>query len=589
MADRLKAPTASLRDGAQDYSSKVNRGQSVANQTGGRNYSGEYSSSFSAVSNLMKQLGTGAQMASAIGKGIATDNYTKQQKSTLSKYNQSAQKLGMARQEVQNIKNEMGTIKGTIDALNKTACDYADQLKKLQGDLDAKEKDLKQSEADKKSAQDKFNRAQQDFKNAMTPSRTTPPSQRRKDADTANKNMRDAQYEEMSADERATQAQNEANQIGGQKNSTLDQSNANLADMADRYGDYSEAQRLAGEALANEKMELQNMGNAMRDYKNDSANYLEQMKTWGAVDTGGRQMTGWSDSVDAFGKAKYYEGGASALNQTINTLRGLENFGQTGDMVAPFLTESITQLGKILENGGTMGDFGMAMGQSVMGLNSWMQAEQAFENAFNYAEAGDSFMSAVEGNRAIPNLFDGAERIAQTTNFFMGSPVPAQAVDQLFNAGSTFTQTLHGKMISNFEMAKVGADMDAQFGMGSTALPYACAKTFAETMDGIGREFGQDFGLSQELSNIRNEFASDMYGQDMMQFTDKINIPPSTLRSDLVTQYTPNLDFDAPDETDQMKDPFNQSSRGGGTGSNQKSCPPIKPPVSSIIASDPLL
>ena len=586
MADRFKAPTASLRDGAQDYSSKVNRAQSVANQTGGSNYSGQYASSFSAVANLMKQIGTGAQMASALGKGIATDDYTRQQKSALSKYNQSAQKLGMARQEVQNIKNEMGTIKGAIDALNKMACDYADQLKKLQGDLDAKEKDLKKAEADKKSAQDKFNRAQQDYKNAMTPSPTTPPQQRRKDADNANKSMRDAQYEEMDADERATQAQNEANQIGGQKNSTLDQSNANLADLADRYGNYSEAQRLAGDALANEKMELQNMGNAMRDYKNDSANYLEQMKTWGAVDMGGRQMTGWSDSVDAFGKAKYYEGGASALNQTINTLRGLGDFGQTGDMVAPFLTESITQLGKMFENGGTVGDFGMAMGQSVMGLNSWMQAEQAFENAFNYAEAGDSFMSAVEGNRSIPYMFDGAERIAQTTNFFMGSPVPAQAIDQLFNAGSTFSQTVHGEMISNFEMAKLGAGMGEQLAMGATAIPYAMAKTFGETMDGIGRAFGQDFGLSQELSDIRNQFSSDTYGRDMMGFTDKINIDPRTLRSELVNQYTPNLDFDAPDDADKLKDPFNQSSRGGGTGSNQKGCPPIKPPVGSIV-SDP--
>jgi hypothetical protein len=142
-------------------------------------------------------------------------------------------------------------------------------------------------------------------------------------------------------------------------------------------------------------------------------------------------------------------------------------------------------------------------------------------------------------------------------------------------------------MISNFEMAKVGAEMDAQLGMGASAIPYAMAKTFAETMDGIGRAFGQDLGLSQEVSNIRNDIASDMYGQDMMQFTDKINIPPSALRSELVNQYTPNLDFDAPDETDQLKDPFNQSSRGGGTGSNQKGCPPIKPPVGSI-ASDPL-
>ena len=575
MADRFKAPTANLRDGAEDYSGKVNRAQGVAGKTGGSNYSGQYASTFSGVASVMKAIGTGGNVASAIGKSNATADYNKQQKSSYNKFNASAQKLGQAQQKSQGIKNEMATIKGSIDALNKVACEYADQLAKLESDLKSKQDESKKAEADKKSAQDKFNRAQQDFKNAMTPSSGGTSSSRKADAKNANSNMRDAQNAEVNADEQMTRAQNEANQIGEQKNSTLDQSNANLQNMADKYGDYGNAETQSDQNRAEQNKLMQEQGNTINEMRNNGLEYQNEMKTWGTVGYGSQQLQGWADSVDKFGQAKFYEGSASSINQTINTLRGLGDFGRVGDLVAPFLTESVTQLGQVMQRGGNAGDWGMAMGQATFGLGDWMTAYQAIENAVAYSNDGDDFTASMELNRAIPSMFDGFQRGLDTASIFTGTqnPFTNKAIDFL----QSNVQTLHGEMVGSFELARAGADFGGQLALGATALPYSLAKGVGELFDGIGKGFGINLGISPKLSEIRNNLVSEWTGIPTTQMSPYLNAPEIS--------FIPRP-REIPDSTslDALRDPLATNSRGGGTGKN---CPPRKPPVSSIIADDP--
>lgn len=575
MAQRFQPPTANLRDGAQDYSGKVNRAQGVAGRAGGSNYSGQYASTFSGIAQIMKGIGAGGAVASVLGKGIATDNFTKNQNSALGKYNSSAQALGQAQQKAQGIKNEMGTIKGQIEALNKVACDYADQLAKLQSELDKLEQDADKAKADQKSAQDKFNRAQQDFKNAMNPSSGGSSGSRKADANNAKNNMRDAQNAGFDADQRLENSQAQANSVGAQKNSTLDQNNANLNQLSDKFGNFSDAQKAGALNDAERYAQMQNMSNSAGQMRNNGLEYQEQMKTWGAVETGTRQVSGWADSVDKFGQAKFYEGSASAMNQTINTFRGLGNFGQAGDLVAPFLTNSITALGNVMERGGTAGDWGMAMGQAAFGLNDFLTASNAIEGAMGYMNDGDPFMASMMTNKAIGPLFDGVQRTIDTASLFTGTqnPFTNQAIDFL----QTNAQVLHGEIVGSFEMAKAGGDFGGSLAMGASALPYALARGAGGLLDGMGKAFGQDFGISAELSGIRNDMATSLSGIPTIQASEFINVPPTAFIPPL-----PSIDFNTPDPIDSLADPMSTNSRGGGTGGANTKCPPKKPPISSL-------
>ena len=96
-------------------------------------------------------------------------------------------------------------------------------------------------------------------------------------------------------------------------------------------------------------------------------------------------------------------------------------------------------------------------------------------------------------------------------------------------------------------------------------------------MDSVGKMFGQDLGLKQGVQEWRRDALETFTGVDLTQYVPNVNIPTSTADAN-----TPLFNPDSPDSDNATQDPFNQGSRGGGTGSNQKKCPPLKPTPSSF-------
>jgi len=83
--------------------------------------------------------------------------------------------------------------------------------------------------------------------------------------------------------------------------------------------------------------------------------------------------------------------------------------------------------------------------------------------------------------------------------------------------------------------------------------------------------------LKQGVQEWRQDALETFTGVDLTQYVPNINIPTST-----ADQNTPPFNPNSPDSDSAMKDPFNQGSRGSGTGSNQQKCPPLKPTPSSL-------
>lgn len=578
------SPNVGLR-GAQnppspsDYSGMANRAQSVAGKTGGQNYSPSYAPTFKNISSVMKGIGSGASMSSMLGNMVNSAKFTKNQKETLKKYNDSAQKLGQQTKKINDLKGQVGSLQGQIDALKTAGCEFVNQMDNLQDKMDDINDQIKNEEKIQQQAQDKFNKAQQDFKNAMTPSnypRTKSGlDQQRQDATNAKNAMNSAQAEKDASLDRVDGLGQQYSDTASQYNSTLDQSNANLSKLGDSLNKMDQYNLENGKIEAERADALQQMAEANQEFRAEGQDYLNGVKNWGMVSAGGSQMNGWSDSVAQFGNNEFYNASASSLNQSINTLRQFggisEITGGVGDMVTPFLEQAITTAGKVMEAGGTAQDFGMTFMQATMGLGDWMQGAQSIENALSYMDAGDNFMSAVELNNSVSPFFSGASKVYQTSSIFTGTTNPLSGM--VFDFVGDMITTTGAEIISDFEISKAGGDLGGSLVSAGTSPLYSFAHGITNIVDKVTSQLGDlKTNWSHEIEKMRTDFKSELSGIDLFKFSG-VDVPKTVFDP---TDFTPTTDPNNPSPTERLKDPFQTGTK------NTKGCPVPKPAPSSI-------
>ena len=565
-------------------SQETMRAQQVANQRpNSQNHSGKYSQEMGMASQAMKGAGAMMETFANLGMQMDTSKFTKNQNTAINKFNQSAGKMQSAQAKLSDLKNQKATAQGIVDALSKAGCEFADALKRAQDKLDDLTKQANKANTDYKNAKSAFDRAQQDFKNASN-NRSIPPAQRRTDQKEALNDAREAEKSMNNASSDLGQIEKDYDKAKSDYNSANSDAQANASALGDKVGEMKQLNDWTGMTQAEQNNAINEMNRNASQMRQNGKDFMNDMKDWQMYKTAGSQTSGWSDAVRDFGNGEYWKGTASSLNQTYRTLSDYSGFSGTGlgGMVSPFFQQALTSAGQTLQNGGNAQDFGQSFLNATMGLSDLQQGFNSISNAFEYANAGDNFMSAVEANNAIIPFTDALGKMTQTGSLFAPTLQPVSPFAQhLARGAGEFMNSLGGDLISLQEIQKVANQTFENFAgtsLGySTAPLNALASGVAEMMDSVGKMFGQDLGLKQGVQEWRKDALETFTGVDLTQYVPNVNIPTSTADAN-----TPLFNPDSPDSDNATQDPFNQGSRGGGTGSNQKKCPPLKPTPSSL-------
>jgi hypothetical protein len=349
-------------------------------------------------------------------------------------------------------------------------------------------------------------------------------------------------------------AQDKLNTLGGEYNDLIPAVNENRSQISNGISQMDEYNAQGAQQYANQTNAYNQMGQAMGEAQQVGKDYLNDLKNTHMFDYAGGQLQGWSRAVDSFGKGMAYEGSAQAINQTLSTLSNFSSWTGTG-MIMPFVQQVVMSGGQTLQQGGNEVDFGMAVGQATFGLADWMHASQTFNNAIEYANAGDAFGTAVELTNCIAPLAKGLGAVYGTGTALAGGAFSGgtQLGGFAIEATGGFLQALGTGAISQDQFAEAGGDFGAQLALGATLVPYAISNAFTTVVDNA---FGTN--LSQQGIQIRGEFVSALDGRPWTDLTGTgVFVPDRANPNDFKPPTTPNN----PDVLTQLKDPAGLSSR----------------------------
>ena len=577
MADRLSLPAVSGGQMRMDYGQQTVRAQSMANSGNGTNYSPSFSPEFSALSRAMNLAGMGLKAGAGVQNRLNTDKMTNSQKSALSKYNASAQKVGEAQKNLSDLRGKMADLTGQLNALAQAGCDYANQMSDLQKQLSDTQAKADQTSKNLASSQAQQKLAEQRLANARnsTPTTSAQRLQQRNEINNAQRDITSSALASNQAEFDRSVAQGTLNDLAQQSNNLIPAIDQNRTQIADGIGQMTDYNSQGAQQYANQTNAYNGMGNAMGEAQQAGRDYLNDLKNTQMFDYAGSQLQGWSRTVDSFGQGRAYEGGAQAMNQTLSTLSNFSSWTGTG-MIMPFVQQAVMSAGQTLQNGGNEVDFGMSFGQGTFGLSNWLDGAQNISNSVEYANAGDGLMTAVSLNGAIRPFTEGIGAVYGTgtalgAGAFSGlTPLGGMAI----NAFGEAFQTLGADAITMDQIAEAGGSFGAQLALGSTSPFNAIAQGFASVLD---KSLGTNFVDS--LNNIRNDFVSSVTGLSMADLTGTgimINTPVSP------NPFVPPFDPNNPNPLSQLADPTKSSSR---TKSN---CPPRKwdDPYDDIASED---
>ena len=556
------------------------RAQQVGNNSGGRNDTGKYSPELAQAGKAMGKAGELLGGLANIGRGMDMSKFNRNQQKSMQKLNDAMGKANQSSQNLQGIQKDIGTLAGKISALAQAGCEYAKQLADAEAEMAKLQAQAQKASQDLARAKSDLKRAQQDFKNALNPSVPTTPQQKRDDAKRANESARDASLRENASASELGALEKQYGDVANGYNSTLDQSKANASDALDT----TQASDALNSVQAQEQARLQNAyneaGQAQGELRQQGKDLLNAMKDWNMVGTAGAQANMWGRTVEQFGNGEWWKASASSAQNTMNTLSNVTGFSGTpiGNVVGSFLNQSIGIAGMTLEQGGNFQDFAQTFANATMGLNDLQNALTRVNNASEYFNSGDNFMGGVELTSAIAPMFNALGVQAQTASLFTGALSAVSPFTQTLAQGAGgFASTVLGEAVSSFEMAKAGGDFAGSLATGSTALPYAFAQGFGSMADGLGNLFGQNWGLQQELAQMRGEAVSDWSGINTLNITPYVRMPLPEIPT-LKPPFDPNV----PDSLGSFEDPETSSGTPSVGGRGLKPCPVPKVPVGSI-------
>jgi hypothetical protein len=555
MAERLPLPEISgtMR---QDHSEQVLRAQAVANSSNGTNYTPAFSPEFSALSKAMNFLGGGFKIGAGVQNYLNTDKMTKSQKSALSKYNTSAQKVGEAQKNLSDLRGKMADLTGQLNALAQAGCEYASQMSDLKKQIADTQAKADQASKDLASAQAQQKIAQQRLANTGTmPTNTAPArAQKRIEINNAQTDIKNALLGANQSQFEMDVAQDKLNTLGGEYNDLIPAVNENRNQISNGISQMDEYNAQGAQQYANQTNAYNQMGQAMGEAQQAGKDYLNDLKNTHMFDYAGGQLQGWSRAVDSFGKGMAYEGSAQAINQTLSTLSNFSSWTGTG-MVLPFVQQVIMSGGQTLQQGGNEVDFGMAVGQATFGLADWMHASQTFNNAIEYANAGDAFGTAVELTNCIAPITKGLGAVYGTGTALAGGAF--SGATQLGGIALTATggalQAFSTNAISQDQLAEAGGSFGAQLALGATSPFYSMATAFGAVADSM-----VGTNLVGDITSMRGEFVSALDGRPWTDLTGTgVFVPDRANPNDFKPPATQNN----PDVLSQLSDPNGVSSR----------------------------
>lgn len=564
------------------------RAQQVGNNSGGRNDTGKYSPELAQAGKAMGKAGELMGGLANIGRGMDMSKFNRNQQKSMQKLNDAMGKANQSSQNLQGIQKDIGTLAGKISALAQAGCEYAKQLADAEAEMAKLQAQAQKASQDLARAKSDLARAQQDMKNAMNRTVTGSGDARRQQFDQKKADINEALNRSKDASLRENASASELGTLDKQYsdvangyNSTLDQSKANASDALDA----TQASDALNSVQAQEQARLQNAyneaGQAQGELRQQGKDLLNDMKDWNMVGTAGAQANMWGKTIEQFGNGEWWKASASSAQNTMNTLANVTGFSGTpvGNIVGSFLNQSIGIAGMTLEQGGNFQDFAQTFANATMGLNDLQNALTRVNNASEYFNSGDNFMGGVELTSAIAPMFNALGVQAQTASLFTGALSAVSPFTQTLAQGAGgFASTVLGEAVSSFEMAKAGGDFAGSLATGSTALPYAFAQGFGSMADGLGNLFGQNWGLQQELAQMRGEAVSNWSGINTLNITPYVRLPLPEIPT-LKPPFDPNV----PDSFGSFDDPNTSSGTGTSVGGRGlKPCPVPKVPVGSI-------
>lgn len=564
--------TATLEMRVSDVGMRAARAEKVANESGGRNRTGDISPG---IRDTLGKIGTAADLAGQVTQMLtgfagqkAKTQFQKDMQKKLDKLNETSKSMGDTRDKMSDLQGKMDALQSTLDSLAKFGCDAKDDLDKYQKEFDDAKQQWDQAKKDLSSAQDKADRAYQEMQNMMNnnPYPNTPAGRKQWNnaKNQAIQNNTQAQIDASNALDAEQRAGNGAYNSEAAKNAAAEKLQGIQDQVNGVNGNADGVRSQMSQAEADYMNKVSQQKQTLGEIQQSSRDYYDTMMNQARISQGGSTASAVGNMFKDIAAGNYYTAGSRAVNTTLDWMKLSGTTGAATPMIdfAKLVTTGVAQG---IDRGQSAGEIAANIQQSLYGYNDLMRSIDQGGKMFNDLDKGD-----VGG--AVTHGFYAGSAFAQSAGITASNVLPftpyAMAAPFAQAAGNMVAATLDSwgqdASIMN-RLDKTAGNQGEMFMTGATSAPFGFltgGAKFFETMTG-----NQGWFDTQDLEQWRRDFNGEV-GRGMETEWNSMFKAPEPITGDLLQ---------LPDNPckQQTGDPTN--TKNPGKNPTKPNCPKPKP------------